>query len=861
MKNMPKTVLPILALLASLLSASGALAQMRIEMPGRLVMGLALEPGALWVTNALLGDSDHMRISKLDPLNGNVLQEADFNFNGRGICVGLGSLWVVDARFDDIHRIDPVTLAEISAFNTPGTEPCGVTCDGTSLWVSDPWRQRIDRLTTAGVQIGGFAIPNLYHTGLEWDDHTGCGVWAVTGDRELTLYSPTGTVLDTRSVMLEPGDDAVFDLAMDAGRWFVSAGSFVIETADPAVPVYRTIAFTGRQVMGLDWEPGALWVTHSALDNSDQVTIAKLDPANGTVINQAEKDYNGRGICYGAGYLWVTDALNDVVHQLDPDTFAEVNTFSAPGSEPCGITFDGVHLWLTDPWHQSIYKLSTTGSVIDDFPIPDIKRMGLEWDGRDGTLWTPTDSDIVSRYTTAGDIDHVAVLTNLVGAEWAIDLAIAPGHWFVSCREKIYDLSDPASAVLASFPDASAGFATIQNAVDAAADGDIVSLCSGTFTGAGNTNVSVANKSIRIGSAAQDAEACRLDAGGASRLFVYGNAGGSLEDVTLTGGGGAHFGGAMYLGHSSPAISRCIFTNNLTTGGGSDLALEYGSSPSVTGCVFKFCSRDSEEGPIWMRFDCEPRFAFCQIYGNISHLGDNVLVDINCSATLQNCTITRNSFSGRNNIGVVHVRENGKIYINNCIITLNSGQAVYANNPATDLAFVTASCIFHNYDDGGHGDWVGPIAGQFGVNGNISAYPMFCDEANHVYTLESCSSCAPDNSGGYGQIGALPVGCDCPSSVDNVPNAVAKLDLYPNPFNPSTTIAFELPQDGAVDLAIYDVRGRMVTRLMSAALTRGRHEITWDGTDGQGRRQSSGTYVCRLHMEGVDRAVRMSLIK
>jgi hypothetical protein len=69
---------------------------------------------------------------------------------------------------------------------------------------------------------------------------------------------------------------------------------------------------------------------------------------------------------------------------------------------------------------------------------------------------------------------------------------------------------------------------------------------------------------------------------------------------------------------------------------------------------------------------------------------------------------------------------------------------------------------------------------------------------------------------------------------------------YPNPFNPSTTIAFELPQDARVSLRIVDVAGRLVRELVQGDLPAGTHRVTWNGTDQEGRPQASGVYLCQL---------------
>jgi len=79
--------------------------------------------------------------------------------------------------------------------------------------------------------------------------------------------------------------------------------------------------------------------------------------------------------------------------------------------------------------------------------------------------------------------------------------------------------------------------------------------------------------------------------------------------------------------------------------------------------------------------------------------------------------------------------------------------------------------------------------------------------------------------------------------------APARLVLHqnaPNPFNPSTTIAFDLPQSGRARLVVFDVRGRQVRALVDGVLESGTHRIVWDGRDGAGRRVGSGIYFYRL---------------
>ncbi len=80
---------------------------------------------------------------------------------------------------------------------------------------------------------------------------------------------------------------------------------------------------------------------------------------------------------------------------------------------------------------------------------------------------------------------------------------------------------------------------------------------------------------------------------------------------------------------------------------------------------------------------------------------------------------------------------------------------------------------------------------------------------------------------------------------------------YPNPFNPSTTISFFLPEVTHVRLSIFDVVGREVRRLADGLMPRGMHAITWDGTTHMGKRAASGVYLYRLRAGSFNSVKRM----
>jgi hypothetical protein len=103
-------------------------------------------------------------------------------------------------------------------------------------------------------------------------------------------------------------------------------------------------------------------------------------------------------------------------------------------------------------------------------------------------------------------------------------------------------------------------------------------------------------------------------------------------------------------------------------------------------------------------------------------------------------------------------------------------------------------------------------------------------------------------------------------STDAVPSATAPAftlnPCYPNPFNPVTTISYDLQDPAIVSLKIYDLAGRIVQTLIASKSTpAGHHEIVWNGRNRAGRAVEAGVYFCRLDVGGHSETRRMVLVR
>jgi len=104
--------------------------------------------------------------------------------------------------------------------------------------------------------------------------------------------------------------------------------------------------------------------------------------------------------------------------------------------------------------------------------------------------------------------------------------------------------------------------------------------------------------------------------------------------------------------------------------------------------------------------------------------------------------------------------------------------------------------------------------------------------------------------------------CTYPTNADELPRKLTLEQNKPNPFNPQTIIAFDLPKQTAVVLRVFDLSGRLVRVLLDREVFQlGRNEVVWNGFDDSGRQKPSGTYFYRLDAGGYCETKRMTLVK
>ncbi len=214
-------------------------------------------------------------------------------------------------------------------------------------------------------------------------------------------------------------------------------------------------------------------------------------------------------------------------------------------------------------------------------------------------------------------------------------------------------------------------------------------------------------------------------------------------------------GGAVWFGgHGSPHFVNCVFEANLAVNGGAVYAVNTPYTVRLSNCVIQGNEASSRGGAIF-GYSVPLVVEDCVIARNFSSLDGGGIDLTECyPSVVSRCTFYQNGGSSGGGISLLgHVN----LTVDHTIIAMSDNGGAVALQPNTTMT-LSCSDLFGNYG----GDWTGPIAGQYGVNGNISSEPLFCNAPGLDLTLQANSPCAPGNhpdGSECGQIGARPVGC------------------------------------------------------------------------------------------------------
>ena len=294
-------------------------------------------------------------------------------------------------------------------------------------------------------------------------------------------------------------------------------------------------------------------------------------------------------------------------------------------------------------------------------------------------------------------------------------------------------------------------YATIQAAIDAAEEGDVVLVADGTYTGYNNRDIDFYGKAITVMSV-NGPEMTVIDCEDNGRGFCFESGesvGSRLEGFTVKNGSD-YKGGGIRCYESSPTITNCTITGNTADYGGG-IYCTY-SSPSITNCAItgNTASGTNKVGGGLYCFSSDPVITNCAITENAAEDGSGIFCSFS-DPVITNCTITENTAE---NGGGIFCSFSAPI-ITNCILW---------NDVPDEMSFdYSDPTVTYSDIEGG---WSG--LGE----GNIDIDPLFIDPETGDYSLQIDSPCIdagdvysaldPDGSrndmGVFGGLGKLPEG-------------------------------------------------------------------------------------------------------
>ena len=252
-----------------------------------------------------------------------------------------------------------------------------------------------------------------------------------------------------------------------------------------------------------------------------------------------------------------------------------------------------------------------------------------------------------------------------------------------------------------------------------------------------------------------------------------------------------------------------------------------------------------------------------------------------------NCTIVDNTASGGFYSSALY--NYGDVNITNTIMRNNTQYEVMMVDD-TQYGYVYELNVDHsNIRNGEAGIYNMNHANIINWNeGNIDLDPQFLLSGDDPYQLTELSPCIDagmaDTTGlflppwdllhheriwdgdGNGtaviDMGCYEFGADSVGVIhQQLPVIDSQMTNYPNPFNPSTTITFNVtPSSAFATLEIYNIKGQKVKTLMKCKAAPGKYNCIWKGCDDSGKRVASGEYLARLMIGGQETAVRKMLL-
>jgi len=358
--------------------------------------------------------------------------------------------------------------------------------------------------------------------------------------------------------------------------------------------------------------------------------------------------------------------------------------------------------------------------------------------------------------------------------------------------------------------------ATIGAALADARNGDVVSIAPGTYSARTGESfpLVLAGRAVIVEGGSGD---CTLDGEGTSRVLVFERGDASLvRGLRIVGGFTDGAGGSVLIEGASPEIAHVRFEHNRADGGGDAVAVR-GGAPSVRNCLFT--GNDGAGSTIEIESG-EPVIEQCTFHAN-----GGVAFGLGpaASPTIRATVVSRPGRGRGPSVGLRLSPGRGS----EGWPTLERNLFVECRDGVYSLEVPPSGVLLEALEEARRNDGLregepldrelrprGGTVAEIGAFAGADPLPDRADPADEAVEAEE------------------PVRLLGPS--------------VPNPFHPSTTIHFQVPEPTVVDLGVYNVLGQRVRTLLAGDLPAGESTATWDGRDDLGVDAPPGIYFVRI---------------
>ena len=314
----------------------------------------------------------------------------------------------------------------------------------------------------------------------------------------------------------------------------------------------------------------------------------------------------------------------------------------------------------------------------------------------------------------------------------------------------------------------------------------------------------------------------------------------TLSSVVIEGGDASQ-GGGLVITDGTPVIRNVTFDGNHASGSGGAVAVLDDAQPTFEGCIFRNNTADADGGAVYVSTTRSAIFRNCVFLLNGANRGASIFV-AGGDVVVDHCIFDRNDASDSGSADLHKFSGAGSLQITYSTVTNSiDGGALVNGSQGSDFIF----------DCGLVYGMSGAVSTGLTPTRLTEEDPLFCDPLTEDYRFEKTSTLMTsligcrENAGMEGPCTAYPVSVEPVMPSRNVLHAPV-----PNPFNPRTTLEFDLARPGQVSLSLYDLKGRRVAHLLDGeSLPQGRHQATWSGIDLRGQRVASGVYFATLSID------------